>query len=133
MKLIERISAVEGVPEDKVYDSCPELRSKIEEFLKRDGMTKANLCVALGNINHNSLNRFLAAKKQKQSGNMTYENGYIFFEKLRILDGQPKSAERLLNELRMPEGFDYEKPKGGRPGTIFYCPDLPVGDGFWSS
>jgi len=124
MKLIERISSVEGVPEDEVYDSCPELRTKIKAFLEREGMTKTNLCVAWGNINHNSLNRFLSAVDQNQSGNATYKAGYIFFEKLRILEGKPKSSERLWNEKQIPSGFDFSKPKGGRPESYLFARDL---------
>ncbi|KAL7542598.1 hypothetical protein ACHAXR_012238 [Thalassiosira sp. AJA248-18] len=120
MKLIERINSIEGVPEDKVFDSCPEVRAKIQAFLERDGITKASLCVALGGINHNSLNRFLSAEDQKQSGNQTYKNGYIFFEKLRILEKKQKSSERLCTELQMEDGFDFSKPKGGRPASYFY-------------
>ncbi|KAL7545468.1 hypothetical protein ACHAWF_008819 [Thalassiosira exigua] len=127
MKLIERINAVEGVPEDKVFDSCSEVRRKMEAFLLRDGMTKRNLCVALGNINHNSLRRFLSAADQKQSGNAAYRNGYIFFEKLRIMEGKTKSVERLQNEEHVENGFDFSKPKGGRPSSIIYCPGLPFG------
>lgn len=117
--LIERINSINGVSENKVFDSCPTIRLKIKSFLERDGMTKKIMCsMALGNINHNSLNRFSSAKDQKQSGNSTYKNAYVFFEKMRILEDEPKSSERLSNEERMEDGFDYSKPKGGRPDQL---------------
>lgn len=104
MQLIDRINAVGGVPENIVYDTCPQVVAKIKEFLQRDGMTKANLLAALGDLNSNSLNRFLSGKKQDQCGNITYKAAYVFFEKLRILEGKKKSAARIKNEAEHPNG-----------------------------
>ena len=104
LQLIQRINAVEGVTEGIVYDTCPQLVAKMKRFLQRDGMTKANLLLALGNINNNSLSKFLAGKKQDQCGNIAYRAGYVFFEKLRILEGEKKSAARKKNEREHPQG-----------------------------
>lgn len=112
-ELINRILAVEGVPNTPVYDSCPQLVKKIKEFLARPGMTKAAFLKALDNLNSNSLTRFLAGKGQDQCGNATYRLGYVFFEKLRILEGKPKSAARKKNELEQPTGFSLEKARAG--------------------
>jgi hypothetical protein len=87
-----------------VYDSCPEIVTKIKTFLEIPGMTKAMLCSALGNINNNSLGQFLSGKKQDQCGNITYRAAYVFFEKLRILEGKGKSTKRLTNEAVNPNG-----------------------------
>ena len=107
-KLIQSILAVEGVPPNLVYDSCPTIVTKIKEFVARPGMTKKAFCLALDNLNSNSLNRFLAGKGQDQCGNITYRRAYVFFEKLRILEGQSKSAARLRNEVEKPSGFSLE-------------------------
>ena len=127
---MERVNAVEGVSmgdDLKIYDSCPEVRSKIRAFLDRDGVTKRNFCqFALGNINHNSLNQFLNAQGQKRSGTIAYKRAYVFFEKLRILEDEPKSFARLRNEDKLPAGFSCEPDKGGRPSAIFYDPRLPL-------
>ena len=48
LQLIQRINAVEGVHESVVYDTCPQVVTKIKSFLQRDGMTKANLLLAFG-------------------------------------------------------------------------------------
>ena len=104
LQLIDRINAVGGVPENIVYDTCPQVVAKIKEFLQRDGMTKANLLAALGDLNSNSLNKFLSGKKQDQCGNITYKAAYVFFEKLRILEGKKKSAARIKNEAEHPNG-----------------------------
>ena len=119
---MERVNAVEGGPAyPVVYDSCAELRMKIEVFLLRKGVTKRNLCVALGNINNNSLNRFLRGQGQDQKGNCAYVNAYVFFEKMRLMEGQPKSAARLRNEECLGSaGFDVTKSKGGRPPCYFF-------------
>lgn len=110
LTLLRTITSVEGVPEI-VYDSCPELVKKIKAFLARDGMTKSNFLLALGGLNSNSLNTFLAGKRQDQAGNVTYRRAYVFFEKLRILEGKPKSAARIGNEMEHPYGFSLEKPR----------------------
>lgn len=111
MQLIQRILDVEGVPSNIVYDSCPQLVKKIKDFLARPGMTKKAFCTALDNLNNNSLGKFLAGKGQDQCGNVTYRAGYVFFEKLRILEGKPKSAARRKNETEHPEGFSLVKAR----------------------
>lgn len=112
-ELIERINAVEGVSDDsKIFDSCPEVVKKIKDFLQRDGITKAMLLKALGDINSNSLNRFLRGKQQDQCGNVTYKKAYVFFEKLRLLEGEPKSSKRLSSEAENPSGFRTVKARG---------------------
>ena len=107
LELVRRVVSVEGVPEDVVYDTCNQVVTKIKEFLQRDGMTKANLLLALGNINSNSLTKFLSGKKQDQCGNVTYRAAYVFFEKLRILEGKKKSPARVKNENENPAGVSH--------------------------
>ena len=62
-KLISRIDAVEGVNTTIKPDTCPEVAAGIKKFLQRDGVTKAMLLGALGNINHNSMGQFLSSKE----------------------------------------------------------------------
>lgn len=111
-ELIERINAVEGVSDDSpIFDTCPVVAANIKVFLQRDGITKAILLKALGDINSNSLNRFLTGKQQDQCGNVTYKRAYVFFEKLRIMEGKPKSSKRLSSEAENPRGFSTEKAR----------------------
>ncbi|KAK1746921.1 RuBisCO large chain family protein [Skeletonema marinoi] len=120
-ELINRISAVEGVSDGSaIYDSCPVVVAKIKEFLQRDGITKAMLLKALGDINSNSLNRFLSGKQQDQCGNVTYQKAYVFFEKLRIMEGKAKSTKRLSNEEQNPQGFSTTKARAGRWIKVLY-------------
>ena len=112
LTLLQNIKSVEGVPDNGiVYDSCPELVKKIKAFLNRDGMTKSNFMLALGGLNSNSLNTFLAGKRQDQAGNKTYRKAYVFFEQLRIYEGKPKSSARIGNEIEHPYGFPLMKPR----------------------
>jgi hypothetical protein len=111
LTLLNTIISVEGVPHGVVHDSCPEVVEKIKAFLARDGMTKSSFLSALGGINSNSLNTFLSGKRQDQAGNVTYRRAYEFFEKLRLLEGKPKSAARIRNEMEYPFGFPLEKPR----------------------
>jgi len=111
---LDRINAVEDVTDDDaVFDSCPQIVVKIKAFLQRDGMTKTHLLRALGNLNSNSMNRFLMGKGQDQCSNVTYKAAYVFFEKLRILEGREKSSARLKNEAEHPNGFSLTKSRGG--------------------
>ena len=113
MELINRINAVEGVSDDSaIYDSCPVIVTKIKDFLQRDGVTKAMLLKAFGDINSNSLGRFLSGKQQDQCGNVTYKKAYVFFEKLRIMEGKAKTKKRLSNEAENPRGFSTTKARG---------------------
>lgn len=110
VELLNKISTVEGVPEDVVYDSCPEVIEKINTLLKRDGITKTNFMRAL-NLNGKTLNKLLASKGQEQAGNPSYKAAYIFFEKQRILEGRAKSASRLENEAKYDTGFSLKSKR----------------------
>ncbi|RLN92424.1 hypothetical protein BBJ28_00009983 [Nothophytophthora sp. Chile5] len=120
--LLQRITEVqlEGAREDgslPVYDDCDELRKKIELFLGEKMVTKAALLRALGNLNTNSLRQFLSAKRGPGSGaaNVTYREGYVFFEKKRILEGKPKTKKRLDNEAKLGSaGFPLRHDDGRR-------------------
>lgn len=113
-QLISRILAVQGVDDTRIYDTCPQLVKKIKDFLAQPGMTKSAFCLALNNLNNNSLGRFLAGKGQDQCGNITYVRAYVFFEKLRILEGKPKSAARKKNEAEQPLGFSLVKARANQ-------------------
>ena len=113
LAFIDRINAVEVPNDHMVFDSCPQLVTKIKAFLQRDGMTKAMLLQAFGNINNNSLGRFLSGKGQDQCGTVTYKAAYIFFERLRLVEGKKKSAARLKNESERHGGFSLQKSRGG--------------------
>ena len=118
--LMARINATQGAHTSIVYDSCPDLVKKMKDFLDEPGVTKSDLCTALGAINSNSLRTFLMGKKQDQCGNVTYLRAYAFFEKKRIMEGKKKTARRVKNEAEKPTGFSLEKERAGK--WVFSAP-----------
>jgi len=109
--LMAKINATQGANTSVVYDSCTEIVTKIKDFVAQPGVTKAEFCAALGDINSNSLRTFLMGKKQDQCGNVTYRRANAFFEKKRVLEGEAKTARRLKNEADHPHGFSLEKER----------------------
>lgn len=115
------------IPTENVYDSCPQVVKKIKECLTtRPGMTKAAFCrVALMGANNNSLTRLMAGKKQSMQGTAVYPLAYAFFEKLRVMEGAPKSKARRKNEQDQgAEGFCTKSQNIGRPGACFYVSNV---------
>ncbi|EGZ18981.1 hypothetical protein PHYSODRAFT_301415 [Phytophthora sojae] len=122
-ELLRRIEAVKlpNLNENgcvPVYDDCDEVRRKINVFLGEGLVTKATFLRALGNVNSNSLRRFMSLRGAGAgAANEAYRKAFAFFEKKRILDGEEKTAERLKNEyMQGPEGFP-------RFGVSEYCID----------
>ncbi|QDS68707.1 hypothetical protein FKW77_003800 [Venturia effusa] len=103
----------------EIYDTCNMLRSKITAFLKaHPGETKTSLARRLstlphvGTVNARNLSAFMS-KSGYDAGNTSeaFYAGYVFFEKLRIKQGKPKSKDRLEMERVWGErgGFDVER------------------------
>ncbi|KAE9356744.1 hypothetical protein PR003_g2181 [Phytophthora rubi] len=106
-----------------VYDDCDEIRRKIDIFLGEGLVTKAAFLRALGNVNSNSMRRFMCLRGGRDgAANEAYRKAFAFFEKKRILDGEEKTAKRLRNEyMQGPEGFP-------RFGVSTYCIDRYIED-----
>ncbi|KAE9039472.1 hypothetical protein PR003_g2182 [Phytophthora rubi] len=110
-ELLRRIEEVELPDVDEegcvpVYDDCDEIRRKIDEFLREGLVTKAAFLRAMGNVNSNSMRRFMSLRRGAGAANEVYRKAYAFFEKKRIVDGEEKTVKRLANEdLQGPEGF----------------------------
>ncbi|GKY92535.1 hypothetical protein MPSEU_000223800 [Mayamaea pseudoterrestris] len=111
MALMQRIMAVENVNERAVYDSCPEVIKKIKTFLEMDGVTKSDFCSYCLDVQPAQLNKFLMTKQQDGAGQAVYHLAWTFFEKKRLLDGEPKSKARIKNESEHPRGFDLARPR----------------------
>lgn len=100
----------------QVYDSCDEVRKKITAHLRGSNVTQAGFLREIAKtypegkkIQSKSLNDFLG-KKGPSAGNtsMIYYASYVFFEKLRIRDGKPKSShrEKMESVWRKQGGVD---------------------------
>jgi hypothetical protein len=101
-----------------IFDSCDEVRKKINAHMKEPGLTKASFLRDIAKtypeektIQTKSLNDFLN-KKGALEGNtsMIYYAAYVFFEKMRIQQGKPKSKHRQEMEKRHPEGVFTDRP-----------------------
>lgn len=107
-----------------VFETCDVIRRKITAHLKTPGMTQAQFCRDLHaqlkmpgckSIQSKMLNDF-RGKKGPIAGctSSVYYAAYVYFEKLRIAEGKPKSKHRLEMEKIHPRGADRERD--GRHG-----------------
>ncbi|KAI9770063.1 MAG: hypothetical protein M1839_003291 [Geoglossum umbratile] len=103
----------------EVYDSCDEIRRKINAHLKKDGVTQASFLRDLRAQYHTRDNRMQSTqlqafrgKKGPAAGNTSsvFYAAYVFFEKLRIKEGKKKSKHREAMEgvWAHKGGFDTE-------------------------
>ncbi|KAI0004397.1 hypothetical protein F4779DRAFT_600010 [Xylariaceae sp. FL0662B] len=97
-----------------VYDTCDEVRRKIRAFLRKPDVSQQAFCRAISGsfpegrrIQASQLNSFLA-KKGPMSGNTSsvFYGSYVFFEKMRIKEGKPKSKMREEMEKIHPHGVN---------------------------
>lgn len=92
-----------------VYDDCAEVRRKIRLLQKNPGWKVTHWLKEIGGINSNSFGRFMKEKGRTDgASNGTYLAAYIYFEKVRILEGKKKTATRQDNEISQPDGFPLE-------------------------
>lgn len=110
-----------------VYDSCDEVRKKINTFLRTSGMSQAAFLREIAKsysgdkkIQPKSLADF-RGKRGASAGNMSsvFYAAYVYFEKLRVREGKAKSKHRQAMEtIYGDKGFDI---KHRRDGKVF-CP-----------
>ncbi|KAL2063175.1 hypothetical protein VTL71DRAFT_6247 [Oculimacula yallundae] len=116
-----------------IFDSCDEVRKKIRAYLAAGHSTQAEFLREIAKPFHDGrkiqskvLNDFLG-KRGAYSGNTSavFYGAYVFFEKLRLRDGKPKSKHRLDMEKAHPgKGMDTKRRrdfvtcmKGEKPYT----------------
>lgn len=104
----------------EVYDTPAEIRKKISAHMPKDGVMQAGFCRAIG-AQFNPEKKIASSQLQafrKHSGpdkgntSAVYYGAYVYFEKLRIKEGKPKTKHRLEME-RIWEGqggYDTERP-----------------------
>ena len=105
----------ESVP---IYDTCDDVRKKINDHLKLPGITQAGFSRELSELMPSNkvqpkhFKKFLAFKGPRGGGHSpVFYAGYVYFEKLRISQGKKKSAKRekleevrILIETTLPHG-----------------------------
>lgn len=107
--MIAAIQAV-ALEDDKVYDDCDEIRGKISRFVQTSGVSLSKFATVV-DANPQTVNKFLAKKGYNLgASSKVYYNGYLFFEKYRLLCNEAKTAKRLKNEKEHPGGFRLEEP-----------------------
>ena len=106
----------------QVYDTCDEVRKKIYAHLRDPNVTKAGFLREIVKsytpeqavkFQGNSLTRFLDMSGANAGNtNAVFYPAYVFFEKLRICDGQPKTKfrEEMEKIWRSHDGFGIETP-----------------------
>ena len=107
----------------EVYDTCDEVRRKIAAYLREPNVAQAAFLRSLAQmlpdptatLRSKQLNDF-QAKKGPLAGNTSkiYYAAYVFFEKLRLKQGKPKTKKRLENEdeWAMKGGIDTKRLQG---------------------
>ncbi|OJJ58818.1 hypothetical protein ASPSYDRAFT_31454 [Aspergillus sydowii CBS 593.65] len=111
----------EAQGEVPVYDTCDEIRKKIKAVLRDPNMTRAAFCREISktwpdraaNLKENalqgtSLGSFLSKKGSREGRtSLIFYASYVFFEKLRIRDGKPKTQFREeMEDIWGSVGFD---------------------------
>ncbi|OCH96525.1 hypothetical protein OBBRIDRAFT_787082 [Obba rivulosa] len=92
-----------------VYDDCNEIRRKIRLLQKTPGWKVTQWLKDIGNVNNNSYQRFMKASGPTGGAtNGTYYCAYVYFEKVRIMEGKKKTAKRIRNEQEWPNGMPLE-------------------------
>ncbi|KAH7070466.1 hypothetical protein BKA63DRAFT_398569, partial [Paraphoma chrysanthemicola] len=96
---------LEGEMEDNVpvFDTCDEIRRKINAHLKKPGVTQAAFLRDIAAQYHTETKKLQSSqlsgfrsKKGPYAGNTSviFYGAYVFFEKLRIKEKKPKSKKR---------------------------------------
>ncbi|KAI0882054.1 uncharacterized protein GGS22DRAFT_196211 [Annulohypoxylon maeteangense] len=103
-----------------VYDTCDEVRRKVEEHLDTPGITAAQFCRDIyAQLSQPTIKPFQSKQlndfRNKQGSNAgcmskVFYAAYVYFEKKRIAAGEPKSDHRVNMERIWGEkgGFDLE-------------------------
>jgi hypothetical protein len=98
----------------EIYDTCDDLRRKISAHLRLPGVTQASFCRSIAASFKAEQRKFAAGQVQdflRKTGPMAgassgvFYGAYVFFEKLRVRNGKPKSKKRLeMEELWKRKG-----------------------------
>ncbi|KAK8015100.1 hypothetical protein PG990_008396 [Apiospora arundinis] len=107
----------EDTDEVPIFETCDVVRRKISEHLRTHGTSQAQFCrdiyaqlkspTKIKGIQSKQLADFRAKHGSNAGATSTvFYAAYVYFEKLRLAQGKPKSAHREEMEKRWPEGFD---------------------------
>ncbi|TGO51549.1 hypothetical protein BCON_0159g00270 [Botryotinia convoluta] len=103
----------ESVP---IYDSCHEIRKKIKAFFRNASSNESAFCREIAKtfpdgrgVLTKTLNNFMKQKDPHGNQSPAYYASYVFFEKVRIRNGKPKSQDRKKSEKCLGPESEYSK------------------------
>jgi len=120
---------LEGESDDSVpiYDTCDDIRKKLNEHIAKPGVTQAGFARDLSEliqsqkIQADGIRRFLKLKGPRAGGhNPVFYAAYVYFEKLRLKNGKKKSAKREKLEEAWEEKGGF--PREGSHNMHLICP-----------
>lgn len=116
----------------QVYDTCDEIRKKISAYLRKPNTTAAQFCRDLlaqyhtdekkpSRIQSTQLTKF-RGYKGADTGNTScvFYAAYVFFEKVRLAEGKPKSKHRLEMEEIWGGKGGFDISRGHHRGYIAF-------------
>ncbi|KAI2632728.1 hypothetical protein GGS21DRAFT_139177 [Xylaria nigripes] len=119
----------EETDEIPIYDSCDEIRKKINQHLNMPGVTQAQFCRDIYSqmkkpkckaIQSKQLADFRALKGSRAGAKSSvFYAAYVYFEKIRIVQNKPKSAHRESMEERWAGEGGYSRTEDHR--TSYLC------------
>jgi len=91
----------------EAYDSCDEVRRKINAHLRKPGITQAQFLKTIAaqfharramKLQSKQLNDFRAKGADAGNTSAGFYGRYVFFEKVKVKEGRPKSKHRVEME-----------------------------------
>ena len=121
---IAKVNQTQSFPRTRILlTSCKEIRRKIAAYFRTTGITQAEFLRQIGKqiypeqkLQSKLLNDF-RKKAGLEAGNTSavFHASYVYFEKLRLKEGKPKSKHRLDMEGQWAlEGFDITHRGSGK-------------------
>ena len=109
-----------GMRSIRVYDTCDDIRTKINSHLRKTGLTKEAFAKELSkrqaagepDINGGGITKFQTKKGPLAgSSNRFFYASYVFFQKLRVKEGKEKSKKRIeMEEVHGTKGVMTDRP-----------------------
>ncbi|KAI0805160.1 hypothetical protein GGR55DRAFT_300835 [Xylaria sp. FL0064] len=129
-----------GEEEDdvEIYDTCDEIRRKINAHLKTPGLTQTQFCRDLyaqlkapkcKEIQSKQLADFRAMKGPCSGARSSvFYAAYVYFEKLRVAQGKPKTAHRVNMESVWEARGGFDRETDHRTSFICLAGERPTFD-----
>ncbi|GMI00720.1 hypothetical protein TrVE_jg11092 [Triparma verrucosa] len=122
--LLSKVCSIELV-DSRVFDTCDEVRVKALNFVALHKCSRASFLRALCQSNPvkpNSWKAFVGFRGEfAGANNRSYYLAYFFLEKLRVLQGEPKSVSRIASEKKFPNGRPFTHSREEEPSNGMFA------------